>query len=130
MHPLRRYEATNVKKNVSLPTRSSKDKHEREHEDRDRKSRSSYVDTSKKRRRSRWSDDVEADYSHAKYPKDQDGRMTKTLDGKTAGLQDAKALQEETEAHKRRETELFNKVILFVIWNYFRKSNYPFTGKR
>lgn len=40
--------------------------------------------------------------------------MTKTLDGKTAGLQDARALREETESHKRREVEQFNKVTFFI----------------
>ena len=44
----------------------------------------------------------------------KDKRMTKTLDGKTAGLQDAKALREETAAHKRREAEIFEKV-LFIL---------------
>ncbi|XP_012277242.1 BUD13 homolog isoform X2 [Orussus abietinus] len=39
-----------------------------------------------------------------------DNRMKKTLDGKTAGLSDAKALREETEAYKKREKELFNKL--------------------
>ncbi|XP_011146595.2 BUD13 homolog [Harpegnathos saltator] len=93
-------------------SRSSKDKHEREHEDRDRKSRFSHADdTGKRKRSSRWDDQVDsAERSHAKYSKDRDGRMTKTLDGKTAGLQDAKALREETEAHKRREAEQFSRL--------------------
>ncbi|XP_015609422.1 BUD13 homolog [Cephus cinctus] len=43
-------------------------------------------------------------------PKDQDRRMKKTLDGKTAGLQNARALREETDAHKKREAELFSKL--------------------
>jgi len=36
--------------------------------------------------------------------------MKKTLDGKTAGLQDARALRIETEAHKKREADLFKKM--------------------
>lgn len=37
-------------------------------------------------------------------------RMKKTLDGKTAGLQNAQDLKQETEAHKKREAELFSKL--------------------
>ncbi|XP_053681435.1 BUD13 homolog [Anopheles nili] len=37
-------------------------------------------------------------------------RMTKTLDGKRAGLQDARALREENEKHRRREAEAFEKM--------------------
>ncbi|OAD52643.1 BUD13 like protein [Eufriesea mexicana] len=37
-------------------------------------------------------------------------RMKKTLDGKTAGLQNARALREETEAYKKREAEHFSKL--------------------
>lgn len=37
-------------------------------------------------------------------------RMKKTLDGKKAGLQDAEALREETEAYKKREAEHFSKL--------------------
>lgn len=44
--------------------------------------------------------------------------MTKTLDGKTAGFQVAKALREETEVHKRQEAELFKKVIFFITQSY------------
>lgn len=47
--------------------------------------------------------------------------MTKTLDGKTAGFQAAKELREEIEAHKRRDDEIFNKVIFFIMQIY--KSN-------
>lgn len=46
-------------------------------------------------------------------------RMKKTLDGKKAGLQNAKALREETEQYKQREAEHFSKVfkkILFFIF--------------
>uniref|UniRef100_A0A182IJX0 BUD13 homolog n=1 Tax=Anopheles atroparvus TaxID=41427 RepID=A0A182IJX0_ANOAO len=38
------------------------------------------------------------------------GRMTKTLEGKRAGLQDARALREENEKHKRREREAFEQM--------------------
>ncbi|XP_076750579.1 uncharacterized protein LOC143423261 [Xylocopa sonorina] len=41
---------------------------------------------------------------------DNEQRMKKTLDGKTAGLQNAAALREETEAHKKREAEHFSKL--------------------
>ncbi|XP_032686791.1 BUD13 homolog [Odontomachus brunneus] len=92
-------------------SKPSKDKREREHEDRDRRSRSSYADTGRKRKGSRWDDnEADSERDYAKYPKDREGRMTKTLDGKTAGLQDARALREETEAHKRREAEQFSKL--------------------
>ncbi|XP_043279459.1 BUD13 homolog isoform X2 [Venturia canescens] len=36
-----------------------------------------------------------------------EAKMKKTLDGKTAGLQDARALRIETEAHKKREAAVF-----------------------
>ncbi|CAL7948335.1 unnamed protein product [Xylocopa violacea] len=42
--------------------------------------------------------------------KDNEQRMKKTLDGKTAGLQNATALREETEAYKKREAEHFSKL--------------------
>lgn len=48
--------------------------------------------------------------------------MTKTLDGKVAGFQAAKALREEIENHKRRDAELFSKVMFFTIQIY-KKSN-------
>ncbi|CAK9818753.1 BUD13 homolog [Anthophora plagiata] len=41
---------------------------------------------------------------------DNEKRMKKTLDGKKAGLQDARALREETEAYKKREAEHFSKL--------------------
>ncbi|CAD1479760.1 unnamed protein product, partial [Heterotrigona itama] len=41
---------------------------------------------------------------------DSEKRMEKTLDGKKAGLQDAKTLREETEAYKKREAEHFSKL--------------------
>ena len=36
--------------------------------------------------------------------------MSKTLDGKKAGLQNAKMLKAELETHKRKENESFSKV--------------------
>ena len=36
--------------------------------------------------------------------------MSKTLDGKKAGLQNAKMLKSELESHKRKEHESFSKV--------------------
>ncbi|KAG9434970.1 BUD13 [Apis mellifera carnica] len=41
---------------------------------------------------------------------DTNKQMKKTLDGKKAGLQDAKALREETEAYKKQEAEHFSKL--------------------
>ncbi|KAK1135676.1 hypothetical protein K0M31_000261 [Melipona bicolor] len=41
---------------------------------------------------------------------DIEKRMKETLDGKKAGLQDAKTLREETEAYKKREAEHFSKL--------------------
>lgn len=41
--------------------------------------------------------------------------MTKTLDGKTAGLQDAKSLRMETDSFKKREEEMFNKMSADVL---------------
>ena len=38
------------------------------------------------------------------------GGMSKTLDGKKAGLQNAKMLKAELETHKRKENESFSKV--------------------
>jgi len=98
--------------------RSSKDRREREreYENHDHKTRS-YSGTRERRKKSRWDEetDVDLERRHAKSPpRDRDGRMTRTLDGKMAGLQDARALQEETKAHKQREMEQFNKVIFFI----------------
>nr|XP_012226814.1 PREDICTED: BUD13 homolog isoform X1 [Linepithema humile]XP_012226815.1 PREDICTED: BUD13 homolog isoform X1 [Linepithema humile] len=104
-----KYSSRSSKQDMS---RSNRDKREREYEDRDRKSRS-YSDTREKRRKkSRWDEETD-DFEHGRaesQSKDSSGRMTKTLDGKTAGLQDARALREETESHKRREVEQFNKL--------------------
>ena len=41
------------------------------------------------------------------------GLMSKTLDGKRAGLQDAKGLKEEMEKLKKKEKEMFKNVSLF-----------------
>lgn len=88
--------------------RSSRDKREKKYEDRDHKSRS-YSDSQEKRKKTRWDEET------GNHSKDHDGRATKTLDGKTAGFQAAKALREETEAHKRQEAEHFSKVMFFTI---------------
>ncbi|KAG7198667.1 hypothetical protein KM043_006022 [Ampulex compressa] len=67
-------------------------------------------DFSRRREKSsRW-DDNSRHESRPAETLDHDGRMKKTLDGKTAGLQDARALREETEAHKKREAEQFSKL--------------------
>nr|XP_033321446.1 BUD13 homolog [Megalopta genalis] len=42
--------------------------------------------------------------------RNDDSDLSQTLDGKKAGLQDARALREETEAHKKREAEHFSKL--------------------
>lgn len=70
----------------------------------------------KRRKKSRWNEETDdSERRRAEgHSKDSSGRMTKTLDGKTAGLQDARALREETESHKRREVEQFNKVTFFI----------------
>lgn len=61
----------------------------------------------------------EFENGHAEdYSKNRDSRMTKTLDGKTAGFQAAKELREEIESHKRRDAELFSNVIFFIIQIY------------
>ena len=48
------------------------------------------------------------------------GGMSKTLDGKKAGLQNAKMLKAELETHKRKENESFSKVsiLLYVIISF------------
>lgn len=48
---------------------------------------------------------------------DSNKQMKKTLDGKKAGLQDAKALREETEAYKKREAEHFSKVFKQILYS-------------
>lgn len=47
---------------------------------------------------------------------DTNKQMKKTLDGKRAGLQDAKALREETEAYKKQEAEHFSKVFKQILY--------------
>ncbi|EZA58094.1 BUD13-like protein [Ooceraea biroi] len=97
-------------RNSSKQRRSSRDKRERKKDDYNHKPRS-YSDTRERRKKSRWDEETDSERRHAEsYSRDHDGRMTKTLDGKTAGLQDAKALREETRAHKQREAEQFNKL--------------------
>ncbi|KAG8039030.1 hypothetical protein G9C98_003337 [Cotesia typhae] len=57
------------------------------------------------RKRSRWASNSDRSPSP-----ETNGRLKKTLDGKTAGLQNADALREETEAHRQREKEMFNSL--------------------
>lgn len=56
----------------------------------------------------------------SKYKNTEEGdtnkQMKKTLDGKRAGLQDAKALREETEAYKKQEAEHFSKVFKQILY--------------
>ncbi|XP_071553994.1 uncharacterized protein [Temnothorax nylanderi] len=91
--------------------RSSRDKREKKHEDRNRDSRP-YSDTREKRKKSRWDEETdESERGHTEsHSKNDDSRATRTLDGKTAGFQAAKALREETEAIKRQEAEHFKKL--------------------
>ncbi|CAL1688050.1 unnamed protein product [Lasius platythorax] len=100
-------------KNSSRSSRQdgSRSSRVKEYEDRDRKSRS-YSDTGEKRKKSRWGEETDNfEHGHAEnHSKDRDDRMTKTLDGKKAGFQAAKALRDEIEAHKRRDAELFSKL--------------------
>lgn len=95
--------------------RSYRADHKREKKYEDHDSRS-YSNTREKRKKSRWDDETDDSERgvQAGSSKNHDGRMAKTLDGKTAGFQAAKALQEETEAYKRQETEHFNKVMFFM----------------
>lgn len=94
---------------IFLWSRSSKDRWRREYEDRDDKSWHS----DERRKRSRWDKETD-DSGRVEHSRDRDGRMTRTLDGKKAGLQYAKTLREDTEAHKRREFEQLNKVMLYT----------------
>lgn len=107
--------------------RSSRDKREKKYEARDHKSRS-HSDSREKRKKTRWDEETGDSErgSAGNHSKDHDGRATKTLDGKTAGFQAAKALREETEAHKRQEAEHFSKVMFFTTQNYIYKINYLF----
>lgn len=92
--------------------RSYRDKREKKYEDHASRS---YSNTREKRKKSRWDDETDdSERGQAGSSKNHDGRMAKTLDGKTAGFQAAKALREETEAYKRQETEHFNKVMFFM----------------
>lgn len=98
--------------NIISLGRSSRDKREKKYEDRDRGSRS-YSDTREKRKKTRWDEETDdSERGHTgHYSKNHDDRVTKTLDGKTAGFQAAKALREETEAYKRQEAEHFSQVM-------------------
>lgn len=91
----------------------------KDYKDQDHKSRS-YLDTREKRKKSRWDEETnEFENGHTEdHSKNRDSRMTKTLDGKTAGFQAAKELREEIESHKRQDAELFSKVIFFIIQIY------------
>ncbi|XP_011875373.1 PREDICTED: BUD13 homolog isoform X2 [Vollenhovia emeryi] len=99
------------KKSSSRPDRSSRDKREKKYEDRDRNSRS-YSDTRARRKKTRWDEETDdAERGHTgTHSRNHDGLPTKTLDGKVAGFQAARALREETEAYKRQEAEHFNKL--------------------
>lgn len=77
-------------------------------------SRDSYVPRD---RRSRWSPEVKREStSPFKHPKNrqstppQSSKMTRTLDGKVSGLQDAKTLKRENDAFKERQEKLFKEM--------------------
>jgi len=97
-------------------THRSRDKREKKYEDRDHKSRS-YSDTREKRKKTRWDEEIDdSERGHAgNHSRHHENRATRTLDGKTAGFQAAKALREETEAYKRQEVEHFSKVMFFIV---------------
>ncbi|XP_066589750.1 BUD13 homolog [Prorops nasuta] len=78
---------------------------ERHKNERDCRQESRSESHRERRKPSRWNNDEEAEQ-----PEPTDTRMKKTLDGKTAGLQDAKALREETIAFKKKEAEEFKKM--------------------
>ncbi|XP_031847694.1 uncharacterized protein LOC116433597 isoform X2 [Nomia melanderi] len=70
-----------------------------------------YEDSYRKEKRTRDVNDYKLLESNPRDDKsDSEKRMKKTLDGKQAGLQNARALREETEAHKKREAEHFSKL--------------------
>lgn len=56
--------------------------------------------------------------------------MTTTLDGKRAGLQDARALKEETEKFRRREAELFDRMSADASGRYAKTVVREKSGKR
>lgn len=56
--------------------------------------------------------------------------MTTTLDGKRAGLQDARVLKEETEKFRRRETELFDRMSADASGRYAKTVVREKSGKR
>ncbi|XP_035719260.1 BUD13 homolog isoform X3 [Vespa mandarinia] len=58
----------------------------------------------------KWDDQNDRNESKNSENTTQDTKMKKTLSGKSAGLQDAKSLREESEAFKKREAEMFNKL--------------------
>ncbi|KAL2722862.1 BUD13 isoform X1 [Vespula squamosa] len=59
---------------------------------------------------SKWDDQTDRSESTNRESTTHDTKMKKTLSGKSAGLQDAKSLREESEAFKKREAEMFNKL--------------------
>ena len=105
--PYRRYYDSDMsppqRKNRDIsPSRDGNDFHKSKRNRLDDKyKRDSHTENSYRKEKSRHRD---TDYA------DNERRMKKTLDGKTAGLQNARALREETEAHKKREAEHFNKL--------------------
>lgn len=83
-----------------------------------RKNRSSDDDLSPVRRRNKHSDspprrpkeNTRSQKHHDDNSDDERSKMKRTLDGKRAGLQNAKLLKEETEEFRRREDDLFKKM--------------------
>ncbi|CRL01393.1 CLUMA_CG014515, isoform A [Clunio marinus] len=60
--------------------------------------------------RSRWSHDVKKEPKSPTNSPPRSSRMTKTLDGKVSGLQDAKTLKRENDAFKERQEKLFREM--------------------
>lgn len=70
------------------------------------------------RRRSRWSPEIKREPASPRGRKSRDkdssaphtSKMTKTLDGKASGLQDAKTLKRENDEHNKRQEKLFQEM--------------------
>lgn len=64
----------------------------------------------RRERRSRWSPEVKRESKTRATSPPASSKMTKTLDGKAAGLQDANTLKRENDAFKERQEKLFNEM--------------------
>ncbi|CAG9790093.1 unnamed protein product [Diatraea saccharalis] len=76
-----------------------------------KRNRNSSSDISPPRKSSRNNHEGDRNYSRSNNsPPPTNKKMEKTLDGKKAGLQDARQLRDENEAFRRREDDAFNKM--------------------